>query len=75
MQFFYGWAVPVRVNSIPDRWRKQGLTVIAGESGSESVIGDTAARSILQLMALLRHYDGNQPRRYQCEVWEFQNPR
>jgi hypothetical protein len=35
----------------------------------------SAHLAVLRVMALLRHQDGNQPRRYQCEVWEFQGPR
>ncbi|HEY5174794.1 MAG TPA: hypothetical protein VII95_04425 [Terriglobales bacterium] len=31
--------------------------------------------AILRALALLRHQDGNQPRRYMCEVREFQGPR
>jgi len=31
--------------------------------------------AVLRVLALLRHQDGNQPRRYLCEVWEFQGLR
>jgi len=31
--------------------------------------------AVLRVMALLRHQDRSQPRRYLCEVWEFQEPR
>ena len=30
--------------------------------------------AVLRVMALLRHQDGSQPRRYLCEIWEFQRP-
>jgi len=30
--------------------------------------------AVLRGLALLRHQDGNQPRRYLCEVWEFTTP-
>ena len=31
--------------------------------------------AVLRVMALLRHQGESQPRRYLCEVWEFQDPR
>jgi hypothetical protein len=30
--------------------------------------------AVLRALALLRHQDGNQRRRYFCEVWEFTAP-
>ena len=30
--------------------------------------------AVLRVLALLRHQNGNEPRRYFCEVWEFTDP-
>lgn len=30
--------------------------------------------AVLRVLAFVRHQDGDQPRRYLCEVWEFQGP-